>query len=207
MYKLHVLVLMLIIICISIKAQSLTGKNDSSLGQYYSIKVGYFNPQKGLNNGLLLGLDGITEFYKYNFFLSGDVDFYRKKTVSIYAAPDITDQSVMIFPLHINLAYKAFELPDAETKFYLGVGGGYYLYFYNATYQTSSSGILFNETTNNNVTKNGGNGFFSVFARVLVGKVFVEPLYYFASAKNESINSYPLSVNPSGFSISIGFQY
>ena len=49
---------------------------DSVLTQYYSGKVGFYSPSNGLNNGLILGVDGITEFNKFNFFLSGDIDFY-----------------------------------------------------------------------------------------------------------------------------------
>jgi len=193
-----------------ILAQDPAGENDNSgqnIRQYYSLKAGFYNSRDNLNNGLIFGLDGITEFYKYNLFLSGNVDFYQKKTINVFAAPDITSQSMILLPLHIDLGYKIAHIPDADTKIYAGIGGGYSLYFYNATYQTSSGGVIFNETINNNVTKNSGYVFGSVFGRILIGKVFIEPLYYFASAKNEKIDGYSLHFNPSGFAISFGFQY
>ena len=62
-------------------------KDESSvnLRQSYSGKFGFYQPGTGLNNGLLLGVDGITEFVQYNFFLSGAVDLYPKQTIDIFS--------------------------------------------------------------------------------------------------------------------------
>ncbi len=185
-----------------------SGKKDSNLSQYYSGKFGFYNPGNGLNNGLILGLDGITEFNRYNFFLSGDIDLYQKKTIDIFSEPkpNIGDQAIILIPLHINFGYKLAEVPDADTKFYAGVGGGYYLYFYSVTYSGGSGG-LFGGLTNSSDTKNGGNIFFTIFGRVLIGKIFIEPRYYFASKKSDNTGGYSFTINPSGFSITLGFQY
>ncbi len=185
-----------------------SGVNDSNLNQYYSGKFGFYNPGNGLNNGLILGVDGITEFKKYNFFLSGDIDLYQKKTIDIFSdpKPNISDQLIFLIPLHVNFGYKLAEISDADTKIYAGLGGGYYLYFYSVSYSGSTGG-LFGGLTNNSDSKSGGNVFFSIFGRILIGKIFIEPRYYFASKKNDNTGGYSFSINPSGFSITLGFQY
>ena len=184
---------------------------DSVLTQYYSGKVGFYNPSDGLNNGLIVGIDGITEFNKLNFFLSGDIDFYPKKTVDIFYSPkpDITDQTIYLLPLHVNFGYKFLDIKDADTKFYAGVGGGYYLYFYSVTYSGTTGGGLLGGglPTSTSDSKSGGNVFFSIFGRVLIGKVFIEPRFYFASKKDDNTGGYSFTVNPSGFAITLGFQY
>ncbi len=192
------------------KESSVTSK-DSALTQYYSGKVGFYSPRAGLNNGLMLGVDGITEFNKFNFFLSGDIDFYPKKTIDIFNSPkpDITDQTIYLIPLHVNFGYKLLDIKDADTKFYAGVGGGYYLYFYSVAYSGTSSGGLLGGTipTSTSDSKSGGNIFFSVFGRVLIGKIFIEPRFYFASKKDDNTGGYSFTVDPSGFAITLGFQY
>jgi hypothetical protein len=178
-----------------------------NIGQYYSLKAGFFNSRGGINNGLIFGLDGITEFYKYNLFLSGNVDFYQKKTINVFSVPGITSQSMILVPLHIDLGYKIAHFRDADSKIYAGIGVGYSLYFYNASYQTTSQGLIFNQTINNNVTKNSGYVFETIFGRILIGGIFVEPLYYFTAAKNDKIDAYSFNFNPSGFAVSFGFEY
>jgi len=191
--------------------KSAKADTSSNLSQYYSGKFGFYNPHNGLNNGLLLGVDGITEFNKYNFFLSGDIDLYMKKTIDIFEEPkpDISDQQILLLPLHINFGYKLAQIKDADTKFYAGAGAGYYLYFYSVTYSNQSSGgILLGPTlTSTSDQKNGGNFFFSIFARVLIGKIFIEPRYYFATKKTDNTGGNNFTVNPTGFAITLGFQY
>ena len=211
MSKRKMLLFILLLVSISVFAQSTNGKadkEDSNLNQYYSGKFGFYNPGNGLNNGLILGVDGITEFKKYNFFLSGDIDLYQKKTIDIFSdpKPNISDQLIFLIPLHINFGYKLAEIADADTKFYAGLGGGYYLYFYSVSYSGSSGG-LFGGLATNSDSKSGGNIFFSVFGRILIGKIFVEPRYYIASKKTDSTGGYTFNINPSGFSITLGFQY
>lgn len=184
-------------------------KNTSAnLSQYYSGKFGFYNPSDGLNNGLLIGVDGITEFNNYNFFLSGDVELYQKKTIDIFREPKpkISDQLILLLPLHINFGYKLAQIREADTKIYAGAGAGYYLYFYGATYQKSSSG-LFPSLTSSSDQKNGGNFFFTVFGRILIGKIFVEPRYYFATTREDNVDGYRFLINPTGFAITLGFQY
>jgi hypothetical protein len=184
-------------------------KNDTgNLRQYYSGKVGFYQPSDGLNNGLILGVDGITEFIHYNFFLSGAIDLYQKQTIDIFQSPkpDISQQAVILLPLHVNFGYKIFEVPDADTRGYIGAGGGYYFYFYSVSY-SSGSGGLFGGLSSQSGSKNGGSLFATVFARVLIGQIFLEPRFYFASKKQDSVGSYNFTINPSGFAITLGFQY
>ncbi len=211
MYKRKIFLFIFLIISISVFAQTTNSKADkkeSNLNQYYSGKVGFYNPGNGLNNGLILGVDGITEFKKYNFFLSGDIDLYQKKTIDIFSdpKPNISDQLIFLIPLHVNFGYKLAEVADADTKFYAGLGGGYYLYFYSVSYSGNSGG-LFGGLTTNSDSKSGGNIFFSIFGRILIGKIFIEPRYYIASKKSDNTGGYTFNINPSGFSISLGFQY
>lgn len=195
-------------------AQSKAAPDESTnpyITQYYSGKVGFYSPSDGLNNGLIVGIDGITEFNKFNFFLSGDIDFYPKKTIDIFNSPkpDISDQTIYLIPLHVNFGYKLLDIKDADTKFYAGAGGGYYLYFYSVTYSGSAGGGILGGglPTSTSDSKSGGNIFFSIFARVLIGKIFIEPRFYFASKKDDNTGGYNFTVNPSGFAITLGFQY
>jgi hypothetical protein len=183
-------------------------KSKSNLSQYYSGKFGFYNPGNGLNNGLLFGIDGITEFNNYDFFLSGAIDLYQKKTIDIFnhPKPQIIDQYIILIPLHVNAAYKFLTIEDADTKIYGGLGGGYNLFFYNVEYKTQTSGLL-GGLTSKSENINGGNVFFSVFARILIGKIFIEPRYYFMSEKEESTGVHNFVINPSGFAITLGFQY
>lgn len=183
-------------------------KSKSNLSQYYSGKFGFYNPGNGLNNGLLFGIDGITEFNNYDFFLSGAIDLYQKKTIDIFEhpKPQIVDQHIILIPLYLNAAYKIFSVKDADTKFYTGIGGGYNLYFYSIDYRTQTGGLL-GGLTSKSETFNGGNVFFSIFARILIGKIFIEPRYYFASEKEGTAGTHKFIINPSGFAITLGFQY
>lgn len=189
-------------------------EKSSNLRQFYSGKVGFYQPSEGLNNGLLLGVDGITEFVHYDFFLSGVIDLYQKQTISVFKSPEpnISRQVMFLLPLHINVGFKLFEVQDADTRAYAGLGGGYYLYFYNVEYSTSSSGggILGPVSGLNTQTdsKNGGNVFGSAFVRLLIGQIFLEPRVYFASKKEGTVSgNYTFVVNPSGFAVTLGFQY
>ncbi|MBI1806359.1 MAG: hypothetical protein HYR76_04835 [Ignavibacteria bacterium] len=183
--------------------------------QYYSGKVGYYQPSDGLNNGLLLGIDGITEFIHYNFFLGGAVEVYPKQSITIFKDPQpdgsnpptIDRQLMILLPLHIDLGYKLFEITDADTRGYVGVGGGYSFYFYSVDYRSSSSGLLGNTLIAKSDSKNGGNVFGSIFARLLINQIFVEPRLYFASKTEDAIDKYAYVVNSSGYSITLGFQY
>ncbi len=180
---------------------------SSKINQYYSGKFGFYAPSRELNNGLIYGIDGITEFNKLKFFLSGSIDLYIKKTIDIFSEPKpkITDQAFLVLPVHANVAYKLFEIPDAETKAYFGIGGGYYFYFYSVQYRESSGilGTVFEKTSN----QNGGDVFFTVAGRVLIGKIFLEPRFYFAKPTNGKIDNYNYKIDPSGFAITLGFQY
>ncbi len=49
--------------------------------------------------------------------------------------------------------------------------------------------------------KTGGAVFGTIFFRALVGKIFVEPQYYFAGKVTDTINGNPYLVNPTGFAI------
>lgn len=186
-------------------AQESGGPN---LRQYYSGKFGFYNPGDGLNDGLLFGIDGITEFVHYNFFLSGALDLYYKQTFDFFnePRPDVSSQSLVLLPLHANFGYKLFEIPGADSRLYLGAGGGYYLYFYSVDYRTQSGGIVGPLVTKSE-SKTGGNAFATFFARLLIGKIFIEPRYYLASKEKSTIDSHTFVVDPSGFAITLGFQY
>ena len=182
---------------------------SSNIRQYYSGKFGFYQPSDGLNNGLLFGVDGITEFIHYDFFLSGGIDLYMKQTIGIFknAPPSGYSQSMILLPLNVNVAYKVFEVADADSRGYVCGGLGYYLYFFNADYQSGAGG-LFGSLGLQSDSKSGGNLFGSVFFRVLIGQIFVEPRFYIAAKKEDSLNGgYQYVVNPSGFAVTLGFQY
>ncbi|OLD72490.1 MAG: hypothetical protein AUI33_07255 [Ignavibacteria bacterium 13_1_40CM_2_61_4] len=188
-------------------------KTPPNTRQYYSGKLGFYRPSDGLNNGLLVGVDGITEFTHYNFVLSAAADLYLKQSIDIFKdpqpnggpPPDVTAQQIILLPLHVNVGYKLLEISDADSRAYIGVGGGYYFYFYSVTYR--SSGGLLGGPLSTSDTKNGGNVFASVFTRLMISQVFVEPRYYFATKSEDATGGYSLVVNPSGFAITLGFQY
>ena len=216
MKNLSVIIIILYFLSSISFAQNDNGNNNTqvrenrNITQYYSGKFGFYNPGDGLNNGLIFGIDGITEFNHYNFFLSGSVDLYFKKTFDIFTNPhpsSISDQQMILLPLHINLGYKLGEIPDADTRFYAGAGGGYYLYFFGATVSGNSGGLLGGSLTNQTDNKSGGAIFGSVFFRAVVGKIFIEPRYYFAKKVTDTINGNPYIVNPTGFAITLGVQY
>lgn len=189
-------------------AQDSKEEESSNLRQYYSGKFGFYQPSDGLNNGLFLGVDGITEFVHYNFFLGGAIDLYPKQTFSFFKnpQPDVQQQTILLIPLHINLGYLLFNASKADTRGYAGAGLGYYLYFYNVEYRTTGGPLP--SVTTQSESKTGGNIFATGFFRLLVGKVFVEPRFYLAVKREESIpGGFTYVVNPSGFAISIGFQY
>ena len=179
-----------------------------NIRQQYSGKIGFYSPDKGLNNGLMIGADGITEFMHYDFFLNLSADLYFKQAFNFYRdpKPDIVQHQVILIPIGAGGAYKLLDVADADSRIYLGAGVGYYLYFYSVEYSTSTGGIL-GGVTSESVSRNGGNLFFTFFLRALVGRVFVEPRFFMASQKDDMVGSYRYSVNPSGFSIALGFQY
>ena len=187
----------------------LVAGEGEGVSRYYSGKVGFYHPGSGLNNGMMIGADGITEFEQYHVLLSFDVDAYPKQSISIFdnPQPEISEQEMLLFPLHANVGLELFQVPDAETRVYLGGGGGYYFYFYSATFQNRSGGLLGGSLTHTSDSKNSGGGFGTIFARLNSGKVFLEPRYYFASPSVKTLHGYTFTVDPSGFSIMIGLQY
>jgi len=183
-------------------------KEESNLRQYYSGKFGFYQPGDGLNNGLLFGIDGVTEFIHYHFILTGAIDLYPKQTISIFKdpKPDVQQQSMILLPLHVNDGYQFFNAPLADSRGFIGAGIGYYFYFYSVEYR-STGGIIPSPTTQTE-SKSGGSFFATAFVRFLLGKIFVEPRLYLATKKEDSVSGgYNYVVNPTGFSISLGFQY
>ena len=198
---------LLLISTIMFAAEKENSTANAKLRQYYSGKFGYYQPDKGLNNGLMLGVDGITEFVKYDIGLTGAIDLYLKQTFNPFSAPEpkVNQQSLILIPLHANLGYRIANIEDADTRIFIGAGGGYYFYFYTVDYSETSGGIL-GGLTGKTASLNGGNLFGTAFLRVLIGKIFLEPRFYFAAKTEKSIDSYELTINPSGFAITIGFQ-
>lgn len=198
---------------VAIAQEKESAASENKLRQYYSGKFGYYQPDKGLNNGLMLGVDGITEFVKYDIGLTGAIDLYQKQTFSPFGTPEpqVRQQALLLLPLHANVGYRLLNLGDADTRVFIGAGGGYYFYFYSVEYaESSGSGGLLGgglTSTSTTATENGGNIFGTAFLRVLIGKIFLEPRFYFASKTEKTIGSYPLTIDPSGFALTIGFQY
>ncbi len=212
--------LMMVFLAVGFVTTGFCGDDKTGEGghtrQYASGKIGFYSPSDGLNNGLLLGIDGITEFTSYSFILTGAADLYLKQSIDIFKnpqpgggqPPDVTQQQMVLLPLHLNVGYKFFEVEEADSRGYVGVGGGYYFYFYSATYRNSSSGFPIGSlTTPASDAKNGGNIFGSVFARILVNKIFLESRWYIASKSEEMMGGNAFLVNPSGFAVTLGFQY
>lgn len=177
--------------------------------QAYSGKFGLFSGSDGLNNGLMIGADGITEFLRYDFFLNLGAELYLKKSFNFFKDPKpiIVQQQIVLIPITGGGAYKIFDVADADTRAYIGVGAGYYLYFYSVDYRSTTGGFPLGGTFTQSESKSGGNFVATVFFRALIGKVFVEPKLYIASKKEDAVGSHPYVVNPSGFSIALGFQY
>ncbi|MHB1050685.1 MAG: hypothetical protein ACYC09_11435 [Bacteroidota bacterium] len=204
-----------VLLCCSaaIAQEKESADSENKLRQYYSGKFGYYQPDRGLNNGLMLGVDGITEFVKYDIGLTGAIDLYQKQTFSPFGTPEpqVRQQALLLLPLHANIGYRLLNLSDADTRVFVGAGGGYYFYFYSLEYaESSGSGGLLGgglTSTSKSATENGGNIFGTAFLRVLIGKIFLEPRFYFASKTEKTIGSYPLTIDPSGFALTIGFQY
>lgn len=178
-----------------------------NLRQSYSGKFGLYSGSDGLNNGLLIGIDGITEFVHYNFFLSGAAELYPKQTMGIFknAPPSGYQQAMFLLPLHANFGYKIVDVGDADSRGYLGVGLGYYLYFYNVDY--AGTGGIFGGLGGGSESKSGGGMFASVFTRFLIGQIFIEPRVYLAAKSEDAAGPYQFVVNPSGFAVTLGFQY
>ncbi len=65
-------------------SQEKTESKSGDLRQYYSGKFGFYQGSNGINNGLLFGVDGITEFVHYNFVLTGAIDLYAKQTFNFW---------------------------------------------------------------------------------------------------------------------------
>lgn len=191
---------------ILVAAETVTAQN---IRQQYSGKIGFYSPDPGLNNGLMIGADGITEFLKYDFFLNLSADLYFKQSFNFFKdpKPEVTQHQIILIPIGAGGAYKLFDVADADSRGYLGVGVGYYLYFYSVEYRNTSGGLLGGSLTTETESKSGGNLYFNVFFRALVGKVFVEPKFFFASKTESGVGSYSYVLNPSGFSIALGFQY
>ncbi len=183
-------------------------QKSSNLRQFYSGKFGLYAGSDGLNNGLMIGIDGITEFIHYDFFLSGAIELYPKQTIGIFkhAPPSGYQQSLFLLPLHGNFGYKFFEVGDADSRGYIGAGAGYYFYFYNIDYTSGTGGIL-GGLSSRSESKNSGAVFGSIFARILIGQIFVEPRFYLASKSEGTVEQYAYVINPSGFAITLGFQY
>lgn len=182
--------------------------HSQNIRQTYSGKFGFYAPGEGLGNGLMLGVDGITEFLRYDFSLNLTADVYLKQSFNFFKdpKPEIVRQQIVLIPIHAGAAYKVLDVPDAESRIYLGAGAGYYLYFYTVDYRSSSGGLL-GSTFTQSASRNNGNFVAAVFVRILIGRVFVEPKLYFASGDEGEIGSHQLVVDPSGFSIALGFQY
>ncbi len=180
-----------------------------NLRQSYSGKFGFYAPSDGLNNGVMLGADGITEFLQYDFFLNLSADVYLKKSFNFFKDPKplILQQQIVLIPLGGGAAYKVFDVVGADSRGYIGAGAGYYLYFYSVDYRGSGGGLLGGSLTSQSESRNGGNFYAAVFFRVLIGKIFIEPKYFLATKDQNSINQYSFVVNPSGFSIALGYQY
>jgi hypothetical protein len=190
-------------------AQDQTSQQSPNLKQYYSGKFGFYQASDGLNNGLLFGIDGITEFVHYRLILSGAIDFYQKQNFGIFKNPParINQQAMILLPLHASVGVQLASVADADTRAYLGAGIGYYLYFYSVEYQSGSGG-LFGGLASNTESRNGGGIFASMFLRILIGQIFVEPRVYFAAKQEETLpGGHTYVVNPSGYAITLGFQY
>ncbi len=105
----RLLIFLCIIFVASSSAFSQERKEEKSanLRQYASGKFGFYFPSDGLNNGLLFGIDGITEFIHHGFILSGAIDLYPKQSIDIFKnpKPNIAQQTMVLLPIHVNFGY------------------------------------------------------------------------------------------------------
>lgn len=109
------LTLMMVVLVVP---SALIGQN---IRQSYSGKLGFYAPGDGLNNGLMIGADGITEFLRFDFSLNLTADLYFKQSFNFFKdpKPEILRQQIVLLPIHAGAAYKIVDVDDAESRIYV----------------------------------------------------------------------------------------
>ena len=180
------------------------------LRQSYNGKFGFYRPAPALSNGLAFGVDGMTEFVKLGFYASLGADLYLKQSFNPFDTPppQIEQQSLILIPIMLSAGLKVVDVADADTRIYLGAGGGYTLFFYKVVYSSGSGGFLDPGLGSTEHDKSSGTLTGSLQARVVVGKIFLEPKLYFAGLFKQDVEGgHRYTIDPSGFIITLGYSY
>lgn len=175
--------------------------------QEYSARAGYFSPHKGLNNGFIFGADGSFILPDYRIVLRFSGDCYIKQTVDLFEEPkpQIVRQQVLLVPIGVSVSYQVVEPVGTGLKVTVGLEGGYYVDFYSVDYRDVLR--LTPLPVYGKDSQSGGNFFYGIVARIGVANFFLEPKILLARPHREDVGSYRYGIDPSGFMITVGFQY
>ena len=178
-----------------------------SFYQEYSARAGYFSPHKGLNNGFIFGADGSFILPDYRLVVSLSGDCYIKRTVDLFEEPkpEIVRQQVLLVPVAVGVSYQVVQSMGTGLMVTVGVEGGYYVDFYAVDYRDVLR--LTPVPVYGNDSQSGGNFFYGVVARMGVANFFLEPKILAARPHQGHVSSYRYGIDPSGFVVTVGFEY
>ncbi len=178
-----------------------------SYGQsYFEAKIGFYNPTNYISKGAIGGLSWIKEDLKNSYYFSINSDFYftQKTTIVNPATIYISQQLLVFLPLYLDIAYKLISNEHEFLKLYLGCGAGIYIYYYRI--QSIPIPII-TLLAKKSDFKLGNSIFISPFMKLSYHKIFIEPRLFIDNKTEGEILGNKYSVNPSGYSVSIGYQY
>jgi len=175
--------------------------------QNYSARAGYFSPHKGLNNGFIFGADGSFVLPNERLVISLSGDCYIKQTVDLFEEPkpQIVRQQVLLVPIAVGVSYQVVEPMGRGVRVTVGLEGGYYVDFYAVDYRDVLR--LTPVPVYGNDSRSGGNFFYGVVARIGAANFFLEPKILLARPHQEDVGPYRYGIDPSGFMMTIGFEY
>ena len=178
-----------------------------SVYQEYTARAGFYAPRKGLNNGFIFGADGLFILPDYRLVVSLSGDCYIKQTVDLFEEPkpQIVKQQILLVPMAVGVSYQVVQSTGPGLSVKVGIQGGYYVEFYTVDYRDVLS--LSPLPVHENDSQTGGNFFYGLVARVGTGNFFLEPKILMARPHRETVGSYRYGVDPSGFMITVGFEY
>ena len=173
--------------------------------EQYSAKAGFYAPAKGLNNGFILGADASLDFPDYRFAVQFSGECYIKKTLGLFKDSnlDVVQQQILLVPVAVGMLYRLGNSANEGVLVSLGAGVGYYFDFYNIDYREN----LIPVPGTRSDSKTGGNFYSAVMVRACVNNFFIEPKMLFAKSHGNVIGSSSYEINPSGFILTVGFQY
>ena len=178
-----------------------------SFYQEYSARAGYFSPYKGLNNGFIFGADGSFILPDYRIVLRFSGDCYVKQTVDLFEEPkpQVVKQQILLVPIAVGVSYQMVQPTGAGLRVSVGIQGGYYVDFYEVDYRDVLR--LSPLPVYGNGSQTGGNFFYGIVARIGTANFFLEPKILLARPHQDDVSSYRYGIDPSGFMVTVGFEY